>query len=185
MNYGNSDREKTHASLIKIKNTSKWISRFLLGCTFLFAVLWILLIPLSILSIVGILGISGLPSSAYELVILALVGLVAICLVYIGHKVFGDVAAGESPFAMVQVKRLRTVALLLLLYTVFEIALSPGLISAMSVEQLSVGYAVTNSVPAPILSINLGALLGAAVFWALSLIFEYGVLLQEFSDETL
>lgn len=178
------DEKEIRSSLKRIKNISRWISQALKVVFFVLVIFWVVFALLSVASLNGIADVNGLPSSFYELVVFLLIGIVVISIVVIGIKVFSDVARGKSPFSMTQVKRLRAVAALLLAYMLLEVLLSPGIISAVDIAGLDLGYVVQRP-DVPSISINLGALLGAIVFWALSLIFEYGVLLQEFSDDTL
>ena len=56
--------------------------------------------------------------------------------------------------------------------------------SIAQIDDVNVNFR-DSSAAAHTVSINVGSLLGAALLFTLSFVFEYGVLLQEFSDDTL
>lgn len=97
-------------------------------------------------------------------------------------RMFSSVAGGNSPFSLVQVKRLRIIAGMLLLYAAVDFLITANT-SFFQLDGLNSGYASTND--NTIIPINLVPLIASAVIFAFSFVFEYGVLLQEFSDETL
>lgn len=74
------------------------------------------------------------------------------------------------------------IAGLLLLYSIVDFGVTLNTISFQS-GSLSSGYVSTNS--NVIIPINLAPIFGAAVTFAFSFVFKYGILLQEFTDETL
>ncbi|MEG0016407.1 MAG: hypothetical protein RR747_07480, partial [Gordonibacter sp.] len=88
---------------------------------------------------------------------------------------------GESPFVMAQVKRLRIVAGLLLVYAVIDSAVSFNT-TLIQYGAMNYGYVSTND--SAIIAINFTPFAAAAVIFAFSFVFKYGVLLQEFSDDT-
>ena len=81
---------------------------------------------------------------------------------------------------MLQVKRLRIIAVMLILYAVFDIAMKYNAVF-LQFNGMNSGYASMDSM----LTIDFAPLVVAAVVYAFSFVFKYGVLLQEFSDETL
>ena len=178
------EKSETEESLSRIQRISKVINRFLKVIAVLLFVFLVITLVLTILCSFGLID-SGLSSNPFDLVILGTYGLVIVSLVYVVSNMFSDVAQGESLFTLVQVKRFRAIAILLLAYVVLDAFMSTGTVAQIHVGELELGYDVVESAVGSTLSINVGALLGSGFFGALSLIFEYGVLLQNFSDETL
>lgn len=180
----NREAEATELSLSRIRKISKVINRLLKFLSALLLAFLVVTILLSILCSLGLLE-AGLNASPLDLVILSAYGLVIIGLVFVVASIFSDVAKGESPFSLAQVNRFRIIAVFLLVYVVLDAFMSTGTVAQVHVGELELGYDLVDNSGGSTLSVNIGALLGAGVFWALSLIFEYGVLLQELSDETL
>lgn len=107
------------------------------------------------------------------------VAIVPICSIFlILNKIFIEVARGCSPFTLKQVKRLRIVSLSFLVYVGIEFLFTS---STLLIQQSWSTVLSSGSVP----NVNMFALVASAVIYAFSYVFEYGVLLQEFSDETL
>lgn len=100
--------------------------------------------------------------------------------IFIG--IFSDVAKGNSPFVMKQVKRFRLIALLFVVYAVLDFLISSNNI-LMQFGGMVSGYVSTND--SAIVSVNVMPLVFAGIFFALSFVFQYGVLLQDFSDEAI
>lgn len=99
-------------------------------------------------------------------------------------SIFRDMASGESPFTLEQAKRLRTIAIILFIQVLLEMVLSSGIVSILVSPDLSVGYWIGDSgVNSSVLTLNVGAFITASIFFAVSFVFEYGVLLQDESDE--
>ncbi|WP_417351661.1 hypothetical protein, partial [Gordonibacter pamelaeae] len=96
--------------------------------------------------------------------------------------VFSDAANGRSPFTLEQVKRLRIMALSLLVYAVLEVAFSASSVM-MQLGSINSGYFSTNG--SGIITIDFAPFIAAAVVYAFSFVFKYGVLLQEFSDDVI
>lgn len=103
-----------------------------------------------------------------------------IFVVFIG--IFTDAVKGQSPFVMKQVKRLRLIAGLLIIYAIVDVFVS-GQVGLIQHGGLDSGYVSTGG--NEIIPINLAPIIGASVAFAFSFVFQYSVLLQELSDETL
>lgn len=88
-------------------------------------------------------------------------------------RIFSDASEGRSPFTMAQVKRLQVVAAALAGYAIVEfmITLSSPVVAGKAEVSMP--------------TLNLFPIVAAAVVFAFSFVFKYGVLLQEFSDDTL
>jgi hypothetical protein len=104
--------------------------------------------------------------SHWQLVFMSFAGVASFILLAIlfkrSREIFHDISVDESPFTMKQVKRIRKIAILFLI------------ISVLNFEGFT-----------PAFSVNFAGVLGALMFWCISLIFEYGCELQKQSDETL
>lgn len=101
-------------------------------------------------------------------------------IVFIG--MFTAVAKGESPFTLAQVKRLQIIAAMLVLYACVDTCVS-AMVPFLQIGIFSLGYTSTSD--SMVIPINLTPIIAAAVILAFSFVFKYGVLLQEFSDETI
>ena len=143
--------------------------------------------------IVGIFSLAfSIFGSSYEcsislatssLVILSLSGLITAAFLAVLSKMFSRVAKGTTPFSMEQVKRLRILAVLLVIFFVVEIATS---FVSMQLQQIGVdtGFFITGAEVNSFITVDFSSLLFSAVFLALSFVFKYGVLLQSLSDDT-
>jgi len=111
-------------------------------------------------------GSGGLEN--WEIVFKAVAGIVSFILLAIlftqARDIFKDISIDSSPFEIKHVRRIRKIA-------IFYFVVS--LIGLQSFD-LSFSY-----------SMNLVGIVGAVMFWCVSLIFEYGCELQQESDETL
>ena len=172
--------------LHKVMTISKFICYALKTICGVFCLFLVAFLIFSIISQVAPANIPFVfPPTLYETILLVIAGLVVTSIIWIGAQVFSDASKGIPPFAFEQVRRLRSIAVLLLLYMLLEVLLSPAFSSIFHIGDVGVGYAVVSNFSEPTISINFGAILGSAVFWALSFIFEYGITLQKLSDETL
>lgn len=176
-----SDVEEAELSLSRIRRMSKVVNSTLKAASLLLLIFLVVTVVLSVASSAGLLNV-GLGTRVLDLIVLSVYALVIIGLVYTVANVFADVVKGESPFTLAQGKRFRIIAVLLLVYVFLDAAMSTGTVAQIHIGDLELGYDVVDK---STLSVNVGALFGAGFFWALSRIFEYGVLLQELSDETL
>ena len=85
-------------------------------------------------------------------------------------------------FAVALMKRLRLIAGLLAIYAIVDVVIS-GHIGLVQYAGLNSGYVSTGG--NEIIPINLAPIIGASVAFAFSFVFQYGVLLQELSDDTI
>lgn len=174
----------TELSLSRIQRISKVVNRALKVIAALLLAFLFMVVALSLLCSIGLIN-AGLRVNPFDLILLSAYGLVIVGLVYVIACMFSDVAQGDSPFTLIQVKRFRIIAVLLLVYVVLDALMSTGTVAQIHIGEFELGYDVVEGATSSTLSVNVGALLGSVFFGALSLIFEYGVLLQELSDETL
>lgn len=89
-------------------------------------------------------------------------------------KIFSDASKGCSPFTMIQVRRLRLMAAALLVYAILEFAIT-----------YCSSFARQDWAGPSVATVDLFAIIAAAVVFAFSFVFKYGILLQKLSDETL
>ena len=174
---------ETAESLEKIKRVCGLLRNVLKVLFAIFCLGWIFSVCVTIYSFFapGMFGI--LDNVSISSVILCLVyGIIAATMFKVFIGMFSDAAKGDSPFTLEQVKRLRIIAVMLVLYAVFEFLISAST-PFMQVDQWNSGYAATGD--NAIIAINFAPFIAAAVVFAFSFVFKYGVLLQEFSDETL
>lgn len=82
------------------------------------------------------------------------------------RQIFNDFSTERTPFEMKHVKRIRKIAIFYMLISLLDFETKGG------TEALS-------------FSLNIMGIVGAAMFWCISIIFEYGCELQKESDETL
>lgn len=123
--------------------------------------------------------------SSEEFVRMAINCALAIVVFVTTIQMLRSVTKGLSPFTTSLTKYIRRLAIVFLLYFFFDIIASPGFISFVQNDLLSFGFRDNPNVGSALIPVNLGALLVAGGFFCLSLVFEYGVLLQKLSDETL
>lgn len=173
------EKSETEYSLEKAKSACKLIC-LVMKAVFVFLCIWwlvsVVVIGSSLLNPELLNNATSV--NVFTLVIYAtsVVVMVMICLTLI--KVFSDTSKGESPFTMLQVRRLRLVSVALLAYAILEFAMS---CNAVWMQEGWMNVSANGEVA----TMNLFPLVAAAVVFAFSFVFKYGVLLQEFSDETI
>lgn len=177
------DTKEAECSLLRINKVCRFISiamkvLFLAICSWwAFAAVFMCLSivnPESFNSVENANPISFVLFLAYGVVI----GVMLVALI----RMFSEAAKGKSPFTLLQVKRLRVISLMLVLYSILDFCITYSTM-AFQFDWLNSGYASVNG--NPVVTINLAPLVAAAVVYAFSFVFKYGVLLQEFSDDTL
>ena len=104
----------------------------------------------------------------WEIIFKAVAGIVSLILLSIlftqARGVFKDISVDSSPFEMKQVKRIR------------KIAIFYFVVSLIGLQTFDFSFSY---------SMNFVGIVGAVMFYCISLIFEYGCELQQESDETL
>lgn len=170
------DRLEAEASLCRVNKVCKGISTFLKIAFVVFCVYWLLVVVFMAFSFSENDGI------VLNIAMHLARGVVIAVLFVIVMGVFSDAAKGQSPFTLKQVDRLRLMALSLLVYAVLEVVFSASS-AMMQLGSLNFGYFSTNN--SAIITFDFAPLIAAAVVFAFSFVFKYGVLLQEFSDDAL
>ena len=177
------DLQESSKSLLKINRVCKFINLVFKLILFVFSIYWLIAIGAMVFestSFEKTQQISGV--SAFQILLYALHGVVIALLIILLICIFSDATKGESPFTMSQVKRLRMIAGLLLAYAILDFLITQNN-ALLNYGQLDAGYISTSD--SSIIQVNFGPLILAGAVFAFSFVFKYGVLLQEFSDETL
>lgn len=175
--------DTTEDSLERIGGVCRFICRVMKVLFIIFCVYWLIATGLmAYLFVESGQLFSNVGESLFRIALHVVYGVVIVVLFACILGVFSDVAKGESPFSMRQVKRLRLISYMLVAYTVFDFVISWNS-SLLQVGGVDVGYVSTNG--NSIIAINFAPLVAAAVVFAFSFVFKYGVLLQELSDDTL
>lgn len=98
-------------------------------------------------------------------------------------NMFSGLANGDIPFSNKQVESLRVLALLLAIYFGLE-TVSSSISVLLHQSGFHTGFFTTGAEVNSFVTIDPAPLLIAAVFFALSFVFEYGVLLQGEANDT-
>lgn len=169
------------APLERIVKISKLVSNILKVLIVLFLLVLVVAIVFVIATLFGLL--QGFIVDISALVPLAIYSGATLILLKIMQDVFEDIAKGSSPFTSMQVKRLRFAALILFIGALVETLFSGSAFSIVQNCDMNISYH-DSSISGNALKINAGSLIGAAFLFT-SYVFEYGALLQEFTDDTL
>lgn len=169
---------ETRESLFKVNKVCQRISTLLKILFVIFCACWIFAAFFMALSF---------SSQEYDRIIVNVVlhlirGLVIAALFVVLIGMFSDAARGESPFKMDQVKRLRLISCFLVIYGILEMIFSVNA-AVTYYEGINAGFFSTDD--SAIITVNFAPFIAAAVVFAFSFVFKYGVLLQEFSDESI
>ena len=170
------DVETTERLLVKTRKICRLIGLAMIVVFVFLCIWWLASSGVMVCSLFDP-GFSDNPVNGFTLVnyVLCCIAMAAICITLI--KIFSDTSKGHSPFTMLQVKRLRLIAISLLAYGVLEFVMT---CSAAFMNQGWAGSSAGSVSP----TLNFFPLVAAVVF-AFSFVFKYGILLQKLSDETL
>ena len=172
------ENDETRAALLKIKdichklNIGIWVVFIVLGVSWL----------VSAWSILGAFLHGGGSTVLLKLFLSFAFGVVVAVMFVLFSKFFSEVSKGDSPFTLVQVKRLRMMSILLVIYGLLDNAIT-NCAASMLADGVNSGYISTNT--DIVVAVYVAPFIIAAVVFAFSFVFKYGVLLQELSDETL
>lgn len=174
--------DRAEESLSQIRRASSITYRFFNILFITCSVIWLVVSASSFIFKLAPHSFATVKMEYFEIATLSFTGFLVLVLLRIITNVFRDVARGMTPFTLVQVKRIRLAALMIALDAFVGMIFSPGFVHALQIAGLDIGYAVSGQ---PSIPVDLGEILAALCLIALSFVFKYGVLLQEFSDETL
>lgn len=99
---------------------------------------------------------------------------------WILSNVCREISRGVSPFSMVQVKRMRVIAVMIAAFALIDFLLEPG-----SLSLNCNGFVMGGYIHAYAYKINIAAIVAALALFLLSFVFEYGVMLQSVSDDVI
>lgn len=150
-----------------------------------FALSALLILPTAALAVFMTFGVdSSFASTASGIVdgALTLIGFVCYAVsLFVAGLIFRDISHGEAPFTAKQSKRIRIIAWMLLSIALIEAVLPLGVIVDNALGGSVFGAVNASSYTPPI---RIGSIIVAVVFFFLSSVFDYGVKLQEISNET-
>lgn len=182
MNHSNRKFLLPETSTRNVQRICKIISVIFSVCIGFLVVWWMISLSSMISLLIGIDGFENSEVSPLGLTLYIYHCIVIAALLIVLQRAFAEVAKGKSPFTLTQVKRLRIIAVLLLFLSVIEIAISV-IAPSLYLDQPTVSTSAAND--SLIITIDFMPLIAAAVVYAFSFVFEYGVLLQEDSDEVI
>lgn len=100
------------------------------------------------------------------------------------RSVFRDMANGRSPFTIEHSRSIRMLGVLFLAGVALNFIIPPLMMSSF-IGEVEISYGVTHPISSyPTFAVDLKGIIGAVVCFALSVIWRYGALLQEESDES-
>lgn len=179
-------REK---SLSRVAATCKIL---LLLCKLAFAVLTLWCIAVFVLMCFSLSQMSFdgemLPLALAVPFLFILYSLNACLIPFVFGKMLNDISENRTPFTFKNSNRLLFLAVVLLMYAVFEALLASvdsQFVLIAGNDSIEVGNFIRDFASNSGTTLNLFPLLMSAMFFALSYVFKYGVLLQQESDETL
>jgi len=176
------DLEILRVSIARMKSLCGVIRVVCLVCLIIFAAFWILF---SCLEINQFLEESSSGVSVGDLMYLLLFGILVITLFVVTLKIFSDIKAGETPFSLKQVKRLRIVGTAFLAFALLDLLISSVYFFGPEIIGQYSGVILNSGIDSSFIHVNLAAVIAALACYGLSVIFKYGILLQELSDDTL
>lgn len=176
--------EAIRVSLSKVERVSKMIKSLCDLLVVAVGVVWIVLLGFAIAG-----GFSGEGESPFSvnlgtLVYLSVILALVAAFLIVVSRIFAAVVEGESPFRKKQVKRIRLLAYLMIAKAFIEALFSAGNALIMQIGEWDIMCIDTGFLgDQTIFFIDAGALFMAVVIICLSVVFEYGTLLQRLSDE--
>lgn len=177
------ERQETEASLAKSGRVCRYICTAMKVIAVLFCIFWLLAVGAMVCSLMNPdRPVSNGGVSVVHVLLYLAHGVIIATLLFNLIGIFSDVGKGESPFSMAQVKRLRLIAGLLLLYAILDNIINQNN-ALLNFSGLDSGYVTPSG--NTIIQINFAPFVVSAVVFAFSFVFKYGVLLQEFSDEAI
>jgi len=176
------DRKEISDSAAKIKSIFKVIRIVCLAFLVLFAAIWLFMIGLQIFEYVkGTQSDVNVGSILY----LILFGILVCILLVITLVIFSDIIIGGTPFSMKLVKRLRIMGTVFAAYAAIDIFYSTAFYFTTDITGQYFGVMGNSGADASFIGIGLAPIFAAFACFGLALIFKYGILLQELSDDTL
>lgn len=177
------EQQAIDVSMRRVRKAGKVVKVICDVLTVAIAMIWIVMVSFSIAG--GFLGSSSNPFQVNVGTFLYFSFVLALMAVFIGvlSRIFASVVQGNSPFCRKQVLRLRLLTYLMAAKAFVEALFSVG--NSLIVHASGWSFMVIDSglMGDQGLYIDAGALCLAAVVMCLSLVFEYGTLLQRMADD--
>lgn len=174
---------ETQNSLTKVNKICKFICGLIKFVFVIFCVWWLLSSGLLFFSVFNSGGSDHTGVTSLIALALYIADGVVVAVIFVSIiKIFSDPSRGQSPFSMKQVYRSRLISLMLVLYTVLNTVFNWLITSSPNLWNYGQGVQLGDS---SLFAIDFAPLIAAAVLFAFSFVFKYGVLLQEFTDDTL
>ena len=171
-------------SLTRIKKVSRWLYLLFQVMFYLYGALILATFCLGAIKLLFPNAFDSLTTSGwYSLFGVVITAIPNLCILKTVSRILKDTSLGKTLFSMKQVTRVRMVALFMLVGAVLTTLVSPGFINAVSLGSLHMGASPDPETVNSIIPISFSTLFLALVFFCLSLAFEYGILLQQESDD--
>ena len=176
------DIKELSNSITKLKLMCKVIQMVCLVCLIGFVTLWLLISGLQVFEIInGVQNGINIGDVLYQI----LVGIMVCILLIVTLRVFSDIVAGETPFTMKQVRRLRIAGTVLIAFSLIDTLISASFYFITDIAGQYSGVIASSGIDSSFIHIDLTSIIAALACYGLALIFKYGILLQELSDDTL
>lgn len=174
------DARSIRKAYSKVKKLCKFI-QVICGIAFVcFFILWVLFMA----SVIVGAAVGPDVFHFMQLLYYFIYGGVIAAIIWMVFKTFSDVVNGANPFTTKIIRRMRLASLLMLILVIVEAFAVFNFSAEMTIANIDLGVA-NDYAQGRYLNINVGLLSFAIVLYCISVIFEYGSLLQRFTDETL
>jgi hypothetical protein len=183
----------------KIETNEAFLNRMKKKCVVFYVAFRILFIVSAVvwvgwagMILIGFISPESVPGLAQQS-LLALISFIffGLCFILVLRMIIlilKDVSQGITPFSTVQVKRIKLIALLLLLYGISDSIISfimAGVTTLIENSGFVSGIVVSGGSNESFVLIPIGVFIAAILTYCLSIVLEYGIKLQEQSDEIL
>lgn len=180
----NEDTRELLQALDKVKVSCRKIKTYCKVSLVLFVIAWTFLISLIVLGLT-LLKIP-LPLTAKDIIDSLLGTLLAGTTLIIAYRIFADIVKLETPFTEKQVRRLRFLGRVILIYSAADV-INSLVFYTIAMRDYFDFYVYHPDAPMPIMTMNTNVymVLAGLACYAFAVIFKYGLLLQQLSDDTL
>jgi len=187
----NTETQELLQALEKVKATCRKIKGY---CTFslvLFTIVTVLLTVITAMLYANqdqlkVLGVA-LPELGPRLIIDAILSTsLSLIILLVAHRMFSEIVSKQTPFTNRQVKRLRFLGRSILIYSVVDLLIGLAFYAIELANYYDFFVYHPGDVP-PVLISNTNAyvILAGLACYGLAVVFRYGMLLQQLSDDTL
>lgn len=178
------EEKEQGASLERIKKACKIAYRFTTVIYIIFAIYWLFLLGLEVFAIINpYFSLFVYPSSIPSIASNVIFGLIIFLIIKSGADLFKEIRDKGAPFSLLQVKRIRRISYLLILKAIYDVLVPATFSPIFAYKDIDVSYINSNQTME--VFVNPETILFAILFFCISLIFQYGVLLQHDVQEYL